>query len=563
MEYIIGAILAIIVIITIALILRRRLYKAVDYYEAWKLEIMNENVAAELSKMKELNMKGDTKEDFERWKDQWDTILTDDLATVEELLYDTEKAADKYNFPTAKKLMKEMEELLTTANEKVEQVTADIHVLLRTEEKNRETMEILRPQLQELRKFLSQNRYKFNKADDRYEKQFDDVQEKINTYEELIEEGHYIDATELVEQIEQDITAITDEMDEFPALYKKCKQEIPAQLDTLTNGINEMIEADYSFNQTELLVEIGHFQSRILEAVETLENEGTESVKPLVKEIEEREKEIYDKLEDEALARNYIEQKMPDYEQELTTFENVFGETKQEVELLKQAYHFEDSELERYHTLEGQLKDVRQTLETLTEKVAENKEAHSSLKAELEHAFQDLEQIEADHDTFKKSIDNLRKDELEARNELQNMHNQVNQINRQLRKSNLPGVPNFIWQLMDEAKGKNQVVIEALEKEPIDIIEVQQTLSDAKASIEQVLDNTNKVLEQAFLTEQVIQYANRYRSSYPELAAKLKESERLFHKAEYELALENAARAVEEIEPGALKRIEKNQEQLV
>lgn len=563
MEYIIGAILAIIVIITIALILRRRLYKAVDYYEAWKLEIMNENVAAELSKMKELNMKGATKEDFERWKEEWDTILTDDLATVEELLYDTEKAADKYNFPTAKKLMKEMEGLLKAADEKVEKVTEDIHALLRTEEQNREAMETLQPQLQELRKFLSQNRYKFNKADERYEKQFDGVQEKINTYEELIEEGHYIDATKLVEQIEQDITAITAEMDEFPALYKKCKQEIPAQLDTLTNGINEMIEAEYSFNQTELLVEIGHFQSRIIEAVETLENDGTESVKPLVKEIEEREKEIYDKLEDEALARNFIEQKMPDYEKELTTFENVFDDTKQEVEQLKQAYHFEESELERYHTLEGQLKDVRQTLETLTEKVAENKEAHSALRTELENAFQNLEQIELDHDTFKKSIDNLRKDELEARNELQNMHDQVNQINRQLRNSNLPGVPNFIWQLMDQTKGKNQVVIEALEKEPIDIIEVQQALSDAKASIEQVLDNTNKTLEQAFLTEQVIQYANRYRSSYPELAAKLKESERLFHKAEYELALENAARAVEEIEPGALKRIEKHQEQLV
>src|SRR5699024_6518113 len=112
MEFIIGAILVIIIIITVGLILREKLYDCVYHYETRKLDIMNRNVAAELSKMKDLNMDGETKENFETWKVAWDTILTDDLAKVEELLYDTEKAADKYSFPTDKKYMKEMDTIL-------------------------------------------------------------------------------------------------------------------------------------------------------------------------------------------------------------------------------------------------------------------------------------------------------------------------------------------------------------------------------------------------------------------------------------------------------------------
>ena len=82
MDYVIGFILVIIVIIIVGLLLRKRLYDSVDYYESWKLDIMNRNVAQELSKVKELNLEGETKENFEEWKDKWDNILTNDLAKV-------------------------------------------------------------------------------------------------------------------------------------------------------------------------------------------------------------------------------------------------------------------------------------------------------------------------------------------------------------------------------------------------------------------------------------------------------------------------------------------------
>lgn len=560
MEYIIGAILAIIVIITVGLILRKRLYEGIDGYEAWKLDIMNRNVAAELSKMKDLNMNGEAKESFELWKETWDTILTDDLAKVEELLYDTEKAADKYSFPTAKKHMKEMDAILSSTEEKVEHLLNEIQILLQTEEKNRESINEIEPQLQELRKFLSQNRYKFNKADDRFEQAMDDVNEDIDTYYELIENGDYIEATDKVSNVEQRILQIQSEMDEFPALYKKAKQEIPNQLDELVRGINEMAEQGYSFNQTSLLVDIGQLQTSMGEAVEQLETEETESVKVLIQETEERITDIYDQLETEAIARNFVETKMPEYKTAVDKFDDIFDSTKEEVRLLTQAYHFNESELEKFKLLENELKQIHTHLKNMTQKISDNQEVHSSIQEELENAFLDLQKLTEEHDAYKKRIENLRKDELEARNELQKIQEKISKIKRELRNSNLPGTPNYIWRLMEEANAKNNEVLVTLNQEPIDIREVQHALSEAKSGVDRLVENTDNVLEQAILTEQVIQYANRYRSASPELANQLKEAERLFHNTEYELALENAARALEEVEPGALKRIEKNYE---
>src|SRR5699024_2861522 len=135
MEYIIGGILAIIVIITIGLLLRKKLYDSVDHYEDWKLDIMNRNVAGELSHVKELNLEGETKENFEAWRQAWDKILTSDLANVEELLYDTEKAADRYNFPAAKKTTQQMDAVLTDIEKQIEDILTELHELLETERK--------------------------------------------------------------------------------------------------------------------------------------------------------------------------------------------------------------------------------------------------------------------------------------------------------------------------------------------------------------------------------------------------------------------------------------------
>src|SRR5699024_6670634 len=123
MAYIIGIILFIITLIIIGLIMRKRVYDSVDRYESWKMDIMNRNIAAELSQIKSLNLSGETQEKFETWKGRWDYILTKDLPDVEEYLFDAEEAADRYRFPSAKKV-------LHSLNKKLEAIEADIDDIL-------------------------------------------------------------------------------------------------------------------------------------------------------------------------------------------------------------------------------------------------------------------------------------------------------------------------------------------------------------------------------------------------------------------------------------------------
>src|SRR5699024_5406273 len=104
MAYIIGIILLIIALIIVGLILRKRVYDEVDQQENWKMDILDRDVAAELSKIKKLNLSGETQEKFESWKERWEIIITKELSNVEDMLVKAEEFADRYRFSNAKKL---------------------------------------------------------------------------------------------------------------------------------------------------------------------------------------------------------------------------------------------------------------------------------------------------------------------------------------------------------------------------------------------------------------------------------------------------------------------------
>lgn len=556
MEYVIGIVLVVIVAIIIVLLFRKRLYDQLDYYEDWKIDIVSRNVAAKLTRVKALNLEGEVKEKLETWKDEWDRILTDDLADVEELLHDAEYTADQFRIAASRKFISRLEDMLVNVEKKIDRIEKEAERLIDTDKSNREEIEKIEPQIKQLRKRLLNERNSFDRAAVQFEKDLDDISEDLRIYEELVELGTYSEASEIVENVKSKITEITEVMEVFPELYKKCKFELPEQIDEVYKSVQEMEAKGYYLEHLHIKSAINDLQARMLDYVAALEKAETEKIQKLIPDTEEQIEALYDQLEQEVLAKSFITSKSATFTQSLERLLAEFAKTKEEVEQLKKTYHFEDADLEKYMSLEKQVKELEKGHQSFVE-ITEKEHASSVLRDDLTANISKLEKLDYEHDAYKKEIANLRKDELEARSQIMTMTEELSKVKRQLRLSNLPGIPDFIMTVLEEATEKNDRVLTVIEKQPLDIVQLQKTLEEAKATVESALEQTNTMIEQAELTEIVIQYANRYRSSDPILAAKLLEAERLFRKAEYELALEQAAGAIGNREPGALERIEK------
>lgn len=559
MEYIIGIVLVVIALIIISLIMRKRIYDLVDRLEGWKLDVMNRNVSAQLTRIKALNLSGETQDRFESWKERWDYILSKSLPDIEEYLFDAEEAADRFRFSTAKKILRKTEQSLQTIEKDIDKILVELDALVESEESSRKEVENIQPAIKQLRKKIAQNRFQYGKAELRFEVEIDELAEMLDHYHELVDLGNYTEAKELVDSLKERLDLLTVEMEEFPEIYRACKQDIPAQIDDLYAGIREMKEEGFRIEHLGFENELQGYQQRLLDSVMALEKGTSTEASTLIKEVEDRIQEMYQLLEKEAIAKNYMETQVPSYQKSVEEIAASFEETKSEVDSLKQTYYFDDQDMEKYLSLEKSIAQLQKIINEVVEGLEEDDMPHSELRTQLETGFNQLEELYEKHHDFKVNIYNMRKDEIEAKEKLADIREQINETNRKIKKSNIPGVPNFIWNSMDEALEKSNHVLKTLEKSPLDIAEVQRSLTAAKSAVDLLVEQTEIMVDQARLTEQVIQYANRYRSKYPLLAAKLLEAENLFRSYEYEVALEQAAKALEEVEPGSLKRIEEHQ----
>lgn len=560
MEYIVGIVLIIIVGIIIALILRRRLYNAIDHLESLKVNIMNRNIAAELTRMKELNLTGETLEKFNMWKDRWELILTEDLANVEVQLFDAEAYADRYKFRSSREKLTEIEEKINEIDAELESITNQLNELLETEEASRKNVEELRPAIKEMAEMLNENKNIYDRGKLRFEIEIEELTDGLNTYDDLVENGDYHQAKDVVDKLNGELKRVQTELEEFPELYQKCKVDLPNELNELSKGIREMKVNGYPVEHFEFEEKIRAHQTELLTSVRTMEKNNLESSKELIPKIQSSIEEMYDTLEKEVESRDHLESQLPIFKESLDSFEEKLTETQDEVAVLKEAYHFAAEDLEKFENIEKNYEELRASENHLITQQENKSEGLSNLAIQLDDSLNKLAQVESDHKAFSEHIKMLRKDEIEARNQLESLNQEIKAASRRLKMNNLPGIPNFIWEKLNEAKVANEKVIDELSKTPLDMKAIQETLANAEATVNATQEDINVVIEQAYLTERVIQYANRYRSSNAELASSLDESEKLFRNSEYELALETAAAAIESVEPGALKKIEEQQQ---
>lgn len=562
MEIIIGIILVVIVLIIIGLIFRKKVYDAVDQLEGWKLDVMNRNIGTELAQIKTLNLSGETQKKFETWKSQWENIAATDLSHVEEYLFDAEEAADRYRFPSARKALQQGNKILHTIEKDLESMLDELDILLKSEESSRQGVAEIEPKLKQSQQTMTEDRHKFGKAGRIFDNRLKEIEEQLEQYEAYVQDGEYSQAKELVEEITMDIELLEDDMTIFPELLHTCKEVLPSQIKDVRHGIDEMRELGYQIKELGVEVELNQYSKQIAVCVETLEEGVIGEVPVEIEEVEENIKDIYSTLEAEALAKNYIESKYLTYFATLEQIKNTFATTQSEVEQLRETYFIEDDYMEQFLKLDKTIQQISTQVEAFKKDMEDEVVTHSNLRARLESGLEQMEQLKEEHVAFIEAIHTLRKDELAAKETLAELREQLQQIQRRLNKSNIPGIPAFILGRMDESVEKNEKVIYILNKQPLDMGAVQHSLSEAERTISQLSEEVEVSIDQANLTEHVIQYANKYRSANPILAAHLQESERLFRKYEYELALEKAAEAIEEVEPGALKQIERYQSEL-
>lgn len=546
----------VITLMIVALTIRNRLYKRLDELEAWRMQLMSKPVTDELSKLKALNMTGQTEELFEKWRTDWDELVTTILPKVTDSVYDIDEAINKYHFLNAKARIADLEGVLKEAESKVESILNEVNDLIGSEEQNNSDIEHLNQEYLEQRKLLLTHRHLYSIAESQIEIKLDEIKKQVQLFNETTEQGNYLEARELVKAIGDQVNTLKAQMQIIPDLFIESSTTIPSQIHNLSEGLKQMKSDGYALDYETLENETIDCVKICIECVELIKILQITEANEKLENVKDRIDAIYDLLEQEVESKYVVEKEIWEAQEEIHRIREANFNTKEETQLVQQIYELNEEDTLTQKQVEKQVSIITKRFELLQIRVAEQDLAFSVIREELNLLKKQMEDVKESHALYVDSLKALRKDELQARDQLIDMKRLMLEVKRLVQISNLPGMPATSLMQIQSAQENMQNVYLELEKKPLKMGKVSILLEKASTSVNECYNDTKFMIEQGYFVEKVIQYGNRYRSKNVQIAAAMDKSEQLFREFQYNEALEQAAATIEKIEPGAINKLQ-------
>lgn len=544
----------------IGYLMRKKHYKEIDRLEAKKITIMNRPVLDELARVKNLSMTGQTEKLFERWRREWDSIVTIHFPDVEELLFDAEDHTDKFLFHKSTQVRERINAKLDGIDGTIDNILNELNELVGSEEKNKQDIEDVILAYRDSKKRLLAHGHTYGEAANILEKQFDMLMDDFDTYENETAHGNYLQAREYVLAIQAKLQLLQFKLSSIPNLLSECQTQIPSLLHDLKSGYKEMVADGYPLEHLHFEREMNRFEQELQKYLLLIKNAELEDVESGLAEMQENIQDFYDVLEKEALAKQYIFSIKDRYDEDLAKSKSHLQQLNVETETVLLTYQLPDKEMETRSYLESVVTALNTKWSVIKGKLTEEKTAFSLLKEDIIEMEKSLETLNNKQTEYEQKLRALRKDELESRETVKHLQKKLQETTRTIERSNLPGLPKTYLLMVEQAKESIEDTKFKLEEKPLNMVSVKHYLDIAVVAVNRIENSSTEILECMQLAERMIQYGNRYRSQYPQLATELSEAEQKFRRYQYEEAMEQAATAIEKIEPGAFKKVQLHSE---
>ncbi|SDH97217.1 septation ring formation regulator [Planococcus glaciei] len=556
MKYIIIAVIILLAIIVVGLLFRKKHNAEIERLEQLKLQIQNKPILEELTKVKQLNMNGQTEEMFERWREIWTEIMDLHIPKIDALLFDADDAINRFRFGKATELEKDIEIRIDDVDRQMNEILSELEELIGSEEKNRSEMDVMKDQYRLARKNLLAHQHSYGAAAAPLEKKLEAFSPLFEEYDRLTAEGNYLKARTTVMGLSEEGDYVFSLIDEIPALLTDINSKIPSYISELRNGIREMESQSYYLNHLELTRQLDRMEDELVGMKEEVARLNVDETKEKAEEMKERIDSFYEILEKEVKAKHFVDYYKAETGRHLELINRDARDMHDECLFVQQSYKISESDAAIPKTCLEKLEELNRRFDLFKSRTEEDQSAYSNLEEELVYIREELAKIDVIQHDFTESLKSLRIGENEARRKVEDLKRRLQETDRMLHKANTPGIPEEMDVRLEEAEEQLFVAMQSLQEVPLNMKLVDNYVMNAEQSIEEVEEKSAEMIENVLLVERIIQYGNRFRKTNPQMDAKLKEAEESFRQLRYSKALEEAATAVESFEPGSMKRIE-------
>lgn len=562
---------AIVVLVIIAylvgVIVRKRNDSLIASLEERKQSLFGLPVNEEVEAVKNLHLIGQSQTTFREWNQKWVDLSLNSFSDIENHIFEAEDLNDSFKFISAKHEIDNVESQLNLVEEDINAIREALAVLKEQEEKNSARVKHALDLYETLQASISEKEDNFGSTMAEIEKQLKNIEAEFSQFVTLNSTGDPVEASEVLDRAEEHTIALGQISEQIPAIVAKLEDDFPDQLDDLEQGYRRLLEQNYHFAEKDIEARFQEVRDAIRANSSELVTLNLDRARDENEHIQEKIDSLYELFEREIAAHKaaFKDSKIiPNY---LAHAKANNEKLEHEIKRLSHKYILNDNENLSLRSFTKNLEEIEQETLPIVEVFDNQDKPFSELQLIFDRTLKTLDAIEEGQMQVFEHVKNIEQIESVARQSLDQYINRLHSIKRYMEKRNLPGIPQDFLSAFFTTSKQLEVLIDELSRGRIDIEAVSRLTDVATAAIANLEEATYQVVQNATLTEQLLQYSNRYRSFEPSVQSSFEHALHLFEvDNNYQASFDEISYALETVEPGVTDRFvssyEKTREQI-
>ena len=539
----------------VAIYVKKRNESKLAIVEEKKEELYNLPVNDEVEAVKNMHLIGQSQVAFREWNQKWVDLSLNSFADIENNLFEAEGYNNSFRFFKASHQIDQIESQITLIEEDIASIRNALADLEKQESKNSGRVLHTLDLFEELQHRVADHSEEYGQGLSEIEKQLENIQSEFSQFVTLNSSGDPVEAAVILDNVENHILALTHIVDRMPAIVTTLSKDLPDQLEDLEDGYRKLLDANYHFVETDIEARFQLLYEALKKNNENIAQLELDNAEYENTQVQEEINSLYDIFTREIAAQKVVEGLV-------ATLPTYFKHMKEnnallikDIERLNKNYLLSESDESHVSRLQRELESFELAIEEATSNQDEPTQAYSIIEENLESLQEKLKEIEDEQISISERLARIEKDDYNARQKATIYANRLHTIKRYMEKRNLPGIPQSFLKLFFTASNNTEDLMAELDHKLVNIEAVTRILEIVTNNMETLETETYNIVQYATLTEQLLQYSNRYRSFDERIQEAFNEALAIFETDfDYRASFDKISEALEVAEPGVSKR---------
>lgn len=541
-------ILAVILIIVTIVIIKgnqnKKYKKEIEELDIRKNNLIGVPVLSEITKVKELIKTDNLKNKLDDWDNTFTTIRDEKIPELTDLISEADFLIDRKDYKQAVKKITNIEIEINSLKKKTDHLLEEVKLITNSEERNRALITKLKIVYREDQNKFERSKKEYGVIADYLEKEIDNIDDLFAKFEKAMDNNDYVSVEKKINLLDDKITKLGKLLEDIPTIVLMATVLVPNKIDEAITYYYRMKRDGYPLDYLNVEYNIKEIKNKIDNIMENLKKlELGESIIEL-KTFIEYFNELYNDFDKEKECKDLFRQNIKEFSYKIDNINKVVRDIYLQIDDIKYNYNLSDEDINKFSILNKNLEKINQDYKILVDQGKMKTFAYSKLVDELNGLSLKLSRLQDDLDFQLRSITSMKDDETRAREQLATIENLLKKAKYRLKDYKIPVIPSSYYIELTEAQDAIREIVKELDKKPIVIKILNIRVDTARDLVFKIYNKTNDMIKIASMSEKIIIYGNRYRSSYEEIDIALNKAEELFKRGKYKESLDLSVKSL-------------------